>query len=185
MGNVYFFQIKEIAKDSLLLDEVKKQGIFFSYFQIDKEYYPILYNKKLIEIDSFLTNTDIIKELNSKKRKIRSISGFLLYALKIIQDEKLITVLKTNFQHLFWPRLKKAMKQNKKDSIAHFLFKSSNSINLPSDQKVSSVLKEMTSKISSLKKQQVEMVAEVEKIKAIQLNGRFVQKPFISYNCPI
>lgn len=125
MGNVYFFQIKEIAKDSLLLDEVKKQGIFFSYFQVDKEYYLILYNKKLIEIDSFLTNTDIIKELNSKKRKIRSLKGFLLYALEIMENGENYKILSTNLSEFFWKNLKDNIRQNQKGALEKFLFKES------------------------------------------------------------
>lgn len=87
---------------------------------------------------------------------IRYIHGFLLYTLEIIQDEKLITVLKTNFQPLFWRRLKNVMKQNKQGCLVNFLFESSNSNNLPSDQEVLATLKEMTSKNSSLEEQQVE-----------------------------
>ena len=39
MAQIYFFQINKITKDGVLLDQVKRQGIFFSYFQVDKKYY--------------------------------------------------------------------------------------------------------------------------------------------------
>ena len=93
--------------------------------------------------NSILPSLVVIEELDTKKRKIRSIRGFLRYALEIIQDEKLITVLETNFQPLFWRRLKDVLRQNKQCSLVQFLFNSSNSTNLASDQELIQLLKEM------------------------------------------
>jgi len=54
MTNIYFFQINQIPKDAIILDQIKEQEIFFSYFQVDQKCYLILYDKKRIEIDFLL-----------------------------------------------------------------------------------------------------------------------------------
>lgn len=84
--------------------------------------------------NSILSSLVVIKELDTKKRKIRSVRGLLIYAWEIIQDEKLITVIKTNFQPLFWGRLKNVLRQNKKNCLLNFLFENSNLINQSFDQ---------------------------------------------------
>ena len=42
MANVYFFPINQILKDAVRLDHLKEQGIFFSYFRMDRKYYLFL-----------------------------------------------------------------------------------------------------------------------------------------------
>lgn len=74
-----------------------------------------------------LSSLVVIEELDTKKRKIRSVRGLLLYALEIIKDENLIIVLETNFHPLFWRRVKDVLRQNKPGSLLNFLFESSKS----------------------------------------------------------
>lgn len=103
------------------------------------------------KILSFLV---VIKELNTKKRKIRFIRGLLLYVLEIIQDEKQVTVLKTNFQPLFWCRVQNVIKQNKKNSFLEFLFGFSNSISSSFNQEFRQFIEEiqtMKSEVNLLK----------------------------------
>jgi len=43
----------------------------------------------------------VIRELDSKQRKIRSLRGFFLYTLEIIENGKDYEILETNLQSFF------------------------------------------------------------------------------------
>ena len=77
MKNAFFFQ----TQPSSIFDQFKQQKIFFSYFQLDQNYYLFLYAQESIDINFLYQSVDVIKELDSKQRKIRSLRGFFLYAL--------------------------------------------------------------------------------------------------------
>ena len=147
----FFARIEPIKKSSDLFEIFKTQGFYFYCFQSNKFYYLFVYGKHHL-FNSFnssiLPSLVVIEELDTKKRKIRSIRGFLLYAWETIQDEKLITVLETNFHPLFWRRLKDIMKQNKQGSLVNFLFGSSNF----SYQDVLQGIKELHEKFDRLEK---------------------------------
>ena len=83
MNNPFFFQTKQIPDDSSFFNQVKKQKIFFSYFQVDQKYYLFFYSQKSIDIDFLYQSVDVIQELDSKQRKIRSLRGFFLYACSL------------------------------------------------------------------------------------------------------
>jgi len=156
MVNVYFFQISKITKDGVLLDQVKIRGIFFSYFQVDKKYYLFLYDKKLIEIDFFATTTNFIKKLDSKKRAIRSLRGFLLYALEIMENGQQCNILSTNLSPFFWKEAKNVIRQNRKGALEEFLFKShSNQLTYEDSlqAKWEKKIQSLEEKIQSLEKQ--------------------------------
>jgi hypothetical protein len=67
---------------------LKQQKIFFSYFQVNQNYYLFLYAQKSMEIDFIYQSIHLIQELDSKQLKIRSLRGFFLYALEIIENGK-------------------------------------------------------------------------------------------------
>jgi hypothetical protein len=67
-------------------------------------------------------NCDLIQELDSKQRKIRSLRGFFLYALEIIQIGENYEILKTNLQPFFWRKVKTIIRQNQKPALLEFLF---------------------------------------------------------------
>ena len=98
MNNVFFFQTQQIPDDTILFNELKQQKIFFSYFQVDQNYYLFLFSQKYIQIDFLYQSIDLIQELDSKQRKIRSLRGFFLYALEIIETGKDYEILNTNLQ---------------------------------------------------------------------------------------
>jgi hypothetical protein len=102
MNNAVFFQTQQISDDSSLFDQLKKQKIFFSYFQLDQNYYFFLYAQKYIDIDFLYHSVDVIQELDSKQRKIRSLRGFFLYALEIMEKGEDYQILNTNLQPFFW-----------------------------------------------------------------------------------
>jgi len=86
----------------IYFDEFKKQKIFFSYFQIDQKYYLFVYTQQSIDINFLYQSIDVIQELDSKQRKIRSLRGFFLYALEIIENGKDYEILqKHNLIPLF------------------------------------------------------------------------------------
>jgi hypothetical protein len=88
MNNIFFFQTQQIPDDTILFNELNHQKIFFSYFQVDQNYYLFVYSQKSIPIDFLSDSIDLIQELDSKQRKIRSFRGFFLYALEIMETGK-------------------------------------------------------------------------------------------------
>ena len=81
-----------------------------------------LYGKKFIDIDFIHPFIAIIEELDTKQRKIRSLRGFFLYALEIIENPTNYEILTTNLQPSFWRKLKSILRQNKKIVLLQFLF---------------------------------------------------------------
>ena len=149
MQKIFFFQIQQIHDNTNLFDQLKKQNIFFSYFQVDQDYYLFLYAQKSIDIHFLYQYLDVIQELDSKQRKIRSLRGFFLYALEIIENAQDYEILSTNLQPFFWKKVKNIIRQNKKSALLEFLFGSDNDRG-DSFQSLSPSLKEMASQLTSL-----------------------------------
>jgi hypothetical protein len=122
MENIFFFQTQQITDDTILFDEFKQQNILYSYFQVDQNYYLFVYAQKSIDINFLYQSGEIIQELDSKQRKIRSLRGFFLYALEIMEKGKDYEILETNLQPFFWRKVKNIIRQNKKAALQEFLF---------------------------------------------------------------
>ena len=122
MNHVFFFQTQQIHDNTNLFDQLKKQNICYSYFQVEQNYYLFLYSQKFIDIDSIDPFIHIIQELDTKQRKIRSLRGFFLYALEIFERTNNSQILKTNLKPSFWRNLKSILRQNKKTVLLQFLF---------------------------------------------------------------
>jgi hypothetical protein len=60
MQNIFFFQIQQIPDDTILLNELKRQESFFSYFQVDKNYYLFLYAQQSIDVNFLYQSIDVI-----------------------------------------------------------------------------------------------------------------------------
>jgi hypothetical protein len=114
--------MEQIPENSTLFDEFKNQEIFFSYFLVDQKYYLFFYEQKSIDIDRIEPFIHILDELDTKQRKIRSLRGFFLYALEILENGQDYQILKTNLQPSFWRKLKTILRQNKKIVLLQFLF---------------------------------------------------------------
>jgi len=106
--------LKSKFTDNALFNEFKKQTIFFSYFQVDQKYYLFCYRQKSIDGTFRSQSVEVLQELNSKKRKIRSFRGFFLYALEIVENGKNYQSLNTNLQTFFWREVQNKIRQNKK-----------------------------------------------------------------------
>ena len=122
MNTAFFFQTQQIPDSSSIFDQFKQQNIFFSYFQVDQNYYLFVYAQKSIDINFLYQSIDVIQELDSKQRKIRSFRGFFLYALEIMEKGKDYEILATNLQPFFWRKVKNIIRQNQKGALLEFLF---------------------------------------------------------------
>ena len=71
MNNIFFFQTQQISDSSSIFNQLKEQKIFYSYFQVDQNYYLFLFSQKPIDINFLYQSDQIIQELDSKQRKIR------------------------------------------------------------------------------------------------------------------
>jgi hypothetical protein len=120
--NAFFFEIEEIPENSPIFEELQKEELFFSYFQVDQKYYLFFYGQKPIDINLIKLHLQIIEELDRKQRKIRSLRGFFFYALEIMKNGKDFEILRTNLQVSFWRKLKTILRQNKKEVLLQFLF---------------------------------------------------------------
>ncbi len=163
MENVFFFQTKQIHDNTNLFDQFKKQKIFYSYFQVDQNYFLFFYRQTPIDLQFLYQFVDVIQELDSKQRKIRSLRGFFLYALEIIESGKDYEILETNLQPFFWRKVKNTIRQNKKVALQEFLFGSQESI---ASTEIQNDLKD---KIESLENQ----VNSLQQ-KVIQLEAKFM-----------
>ena len=122
MNTAFFFQTQQIPDSSSILDELKKREFFFSYFQVDQKYYLFFYGQKSIDINFLYQSVQVIQELDSKKRQIRSLRGFFLYALEIIERGKDFEILSTNLKPFFGicpATVKNIIRQNKKSYLDH------------------------------------------------------------------
>ena len=101
------------------------------------------YSEKSIDVDFLYQSVDVLQELDSKKRQIRSLRVFFLYDLEIMEAGRDFDILSTNLQPFFWRKVKTIIRQNKKEALQKFLFGS---------QKLSSATDaDMTKEFQSLK----------------------------------
>ena len=126
--NAFFYQIQPTSDNLTVFEELTNQQLFFSYFQVDQKYYLFFYQQKSIDIDRIEPLIHILDELDRKQRQIRSLRGFFLYALEIMENGEEYQILKTNLQPSFWRKLKTILRQNKKIVLLQFLFESQESI---------------------------------------------------------
>jgi hypothetical protein len=118
--NAFFFETRQISDNSIIFEELEKRELFFSYFQIDQKYYLFFYAEKSTEIDFLYQFVDVFQELNSKKRQIRSLRAFFLYALEIMEVGNEIEILSANLQPFFGEKLKLLFGKIKKELFLSF-----------------------------------------------------------------
>lgn len=51
MNNTFFFQTQQIMNHPIIFNQLKEQKVFYSYFQVDKNYYLFLFSQKSIDIN--------------------------------------------------------------------------------------------------------------------------------------
>jgi hypothetical protein len=167
MKNAFFFQTQQISDHAIILDQFKKQTIFFSYFQVDQKYYLFVYSQKSIEIDFIYQVIDVIQELDSRKRKLRSIRGFLLYALEFMKNGKDSKILSTNLQPFFWKEVKNIIRQNKKGALQEFLFGSQLN-NSDSQNVLEEKIQNLQNQLNSLQQKVIDLETKAENQKYVR-----------------
>lgn len=137
--SVEFFEIERILNEDFLIEFFETKNIYFSYFKIQKnKYFLFLYYESNESTLSLPDNVCIVNILNKKKRRLRSLRGFLLYALEIIGSEE-IQILATNLQPLFWQKVKNILSQNRTDLLITFVLKQSTSIYLSPQEQINEI----------------------------------------------
>jgi hypothetical protein len=129
---------------------LKEQNIFFSYFQVDQNYYLFLYAQQSIDINLLYQSVEVIQEFDSKQRKIRSLRGFFLYALEIMENGENYEILQTNLQPFFWKKVKNIIRQNKKAALQEFLFGYRSDIYQGSNPQIEEIIKTLQNQVNSL-----------------------------------
>ena len=155
-NTAFFFETQKIPENSSIFDQFKEQTIFFSYFQVDRNYYLFFYHPKSIDINFLYQSVDVLQEFDKKQRKLRSFRGFLLYALEIIESGKDLEILKTNLQPFFWKKIKGIIRQNQKKVLLEFLF-GSQKISSTTDVDIEQKLKALEDKIQILQNLYVDL----------------------------
>ena len=165
MKNIFFFQAQQIIDSSSIFDQLKQQNIFFSYFQVDQKYYLFFYSQKSIDIHFLYQSVDVIQELDSKQRKIRSFRGFFLYALEILENGRDYEILETNLQPFFWRKVKNIIRQNKKAALQEFLFGSQESIASTEIQNdLKDKIESLENQVDSLQQKVIQLEAKLMRI---------------------
>ena len=174
MHNIFFFQTRQIPDDTILFDQFKQQKIFFSYFQVDQNYYLFLYAQESIQLDTIYQSVQLIEELYYKQLKIRSLRGFFLYALEIIENGKDYEILETNLQPFFWDlrethvfqdfvrTVKNIIRQNKKAALQEFLF-GSQATEIQNDLK--DKIESLENQVNSLQQKVIQLEAKLMTVK--------------------
>ena len=173
MQNIFFFQTQQIP-DSSIFNQLKEQKIFYSYFQVDQNYYLFLFSQTNIQIDFLYSVAQVIEELDSKQRKIRSLRGFFLYALEILENGDNYEILDTNLQPFFWRKVQNIIRQNKKGALLQFLFgytEASNSTYPSSSPGLDAKIQILQNQVDSLA-EQVERLQQKIQQKIIQLESK-------------
>lgn len=120
--HVFFYQIAAINESKCRLSNLFEKDIYYSYFNILDEYFIFGFSqKKDCDLKKFHAQVHVYKLLNRRKRLIRSLSGFFLYALEFIKNKD-CKILDTNLPPLFWLEVESVLRQNRKDVLEKFLF---------------------------------------------------------------
>lgn len=185
----FFIKIQKIQNSETLFPKFESFGLKYYYFHINSTYYLFLFGKTNPSqvLDLCYRTISILEELNTKQRKLRSLRGFLLYALEILETagEEEIEVVETNLPPLFWKRVKNVLRQNQKGILINFLFGNGNLAIRDSTICVEDVLQNLQTEVDFLKNK-VEMLETYTNFllaasKVTKNEGSFI---YSNYNTP-
>lgn len=112
--------------------------------------------------------------MDSKQRKIRSLRGFFLYALEIMENGEEYEILNTNLQPFFWRKVKNIIRQNKKAALQEFLFgKDEDEENISVNRGSSHSFEEMEKKIQNLQNQVNSLQDKTSDLKSTLKNSKY------------
>ena len=118
------------------------------------------YGQKSIDIDLIDPFIYILQELDTKHRKIRSLRGFFLYALEIMNIGKDLEILTTNLKPSFWRNLKTILRQNKKEVLLRLLFGTTET-----KVDIENRIQILETQVSSLQQKVIDLEAKLENSK--------------------
>lgn len=120
MNHAFLFETEEINEK--VFEKFESEEISYSYFSALQKYYLFGFQKEPLNLNDLYQWIQVREHLDSKKRRIRSIRGFILYVLEIMEKDKNYKILKTNLKPFFWRNVEWVLHQNKKDGLTNFLF---------------------------------------------------------------
>lgn len=120
MNYGFLFETEEI--DQKTFEKFEVEEISYCYFSASQKYYLFGFQKEVLDLNYICQLIQVKNHLDSRKRKIRSIRGFILYALDIMGEDKEFQILKTNLEPFFWKNVRRIINQNKKGGLENFLF---------------------------------------------------------------
>lgn len=119
------FEILYLVKNSKLFDKLNQiDRLLFLYFKVNNLYYLIWFtNNKKSDLKFIYKIIIIVKVLDKRRRKLRSLKNFFKLASDVRESGKINDVnLNLNLQPLFWQNLKLILQQNRKETLFSFLF---------------------------------------------------------------
>lgn len=116
----YLLKVKPIS-DLSILQDFEEEDFYYSYFQINQNYYLFAFGRNETK-KSLFQKIGVIQVLDKKKRKIRSLRGYFLYVLEIMKNSDRMTELSSNLRPMFWYRVEDIIRQNKKNGLYEFVF---------------------------------------------------------------
>lgn len=127
METAFFYQVFKLSeeRENAFIELCEESSISYCYFRADETYYLFAYseNEEAIDFRSVQTILEPIRELHTRKRKIRSLRGYILYVKEIMETAKTKLVLQSNLSWFFWENTFNIISQNRAKGLESFLYK--------------------------------------------------------------
>lgn len=100
---------------------------YWSYFRVETEYYLFLFARNQVFevfITMYLSRKIFIKKnIKTRKRRLRSLRGFCLYVIELMQAKEDVKIINTNLDPSFWEEIQGILRQKTKSKLNKFLFR--------------------------------------------------------------
>jgi hypothetical protein len=156
---IEFLKIKKVTEKSIIFESINKLHYFYSYFKSRSEYYLLIFGQNDLDLRSLDQSLIIIQRLTRRKRKLRSIRGFFIYALEIIKSGKSVQqfgIIETNLNYFFWDDIEEIVRKNQKSTLIKFLFKEKTK-NQEKILDVQRTIKSLENRVQKLEKELTEL----------------------------
>lgn len=113
-------QVRPLKNESTVFESLSKL-VYYSYFQVNDDYYLFTYAKSriLIKIIENLLHLNfvVVKNITTNQRRFCSLRGFCLYILNLKKTGKNFEVLETNLKQVFWDEIDLIIRQKNKSKL--------------------------------------------------------------------
>jgi hypothetical protein len=123
MKNAFLFITQKEVIEEIKFEQLESENISYCYFLANQKYYLFLFSKNPIQKNPIIKNFEVIDEIDSLQRQIRSLRGLILYTLKLMEGDH--QILADNMEPFFWKNVDRVIRQNKKNGLQQFLFSDS------------------------------------------------------------